>query len=61
MNQYINQRLYPFVNYYQDNWSELIPLMDYIQLTLPYESIGMSLFELNYGYAPSTFYDWDRP
>jgi transposase InsO family protein len=61
MNQYIDQRLRPFVNYYQDNWSELIPLMDYAQLTLPHESIGMSPFELNYGYAPSTSYDWDRP
>jgi hypothetical protein len=61
MNQYIDQRLRPFVNYYQDNWSELIPLMDYAQLTLPYESLGMSPFKLNYGYAPSTSYDWDRP
>jgi hypothetical protein len=61
MNQYIDQRLRPFVSYYQDNWSELIPLMDYAQLTLPHESIGMSPFELNYGYAPITSYDWDRP
>jgi len=35
--------------------------MDYAQLTLPHESIGMSPFELNYGYAPSTSYNWDRP
>jgi transposase InsO family protein len=61
MNQYIDQRLRPFISHYQDNWSELIPLMDYAQLTLPHESLGMSPFELNYGYAPSTSYDWDRP
>lgn len=35
MNQWIDQRLRPFVNYYQDNWSELIPIMDYAQATLP--------------------------
>ena len=35
--------------------------MDYAQLTLPYKSLGMSPFELNYGYTPSTSYNWDRP
>ena len=35
MNQWIDQRLRPFINYYQDNWSELIPIMDYAQATLP--------------------------
>ena len=38
-----------------------MPLMDYAQLTLPHESLGITLFEVNYGYAPSTSYDWDRP
>jgi len=35
--------------------------MDYAQLTLPYNSIGMSPFELIYGYKPRTSFDWDRP
>ena len=61
MNQYLSQRLRPFVNYYQDNWSELLPLMDYAQLTLPHESIGMSPFELLYGYQPRTSFDWQTP
>jgi transposase InsO family protein len=61
MNQYLDQRLRPFVDYYQDNWSELLPMMDYAQLTLPHDSIGMSPFELLYGYAPRTSFDWDRP
>jgi transposase InsO family protein len=61
MNQYLDQRLRPFVNYYQDNWSELLPIMDYAQLTLPHDSIGMSPFELLYGYPPRTSFDWDRP
>ena len=35
--------------------------MDYAQLTLPYNSIGMSPFELLYGYTPQTSFNWDRP
>jgi transposase InsO family protein len=61
MNQYLARRLRPFVNYYQDNWSELLPMMDYAQLTLPHESIGMSPFELLYGYQPRTSFDWKMP
>jgi hypothetical protein len=61
MNQYIDQRLRPFVNHYQDNWASLIPMMDYVQLTLPHESIGMSPFELLKGYRPRSTWDWDRP
>jgi len=61
MNQYIDQRLRPFVNYYQNNWSELLPMLDYAQLTLPHESLGMSPFELQNGYLPRTSFDWDRP
>ena len=61
MNQYLAQRLRPFVSYYQDNWSELLPIMDYAQLTLPHESIGMSPFELLYGHPPRTSFDWKRP
>ena len=61
MNQYIDQRLRPFVNHYQDNWSLLIPMMDYAQLTLHHESIRMSPFELLKGYKPRTSWDWNRP
>jgi hypothetical protein len=35
LNQYIDQQLWPFVNYYQDNWSELLLIIDYVQATLP--------------------------
>src|SRR3979411_193162 len=61
MNQYLTQRLRPFVNYYQDNWSDLLPMMDYAQLTLPHSSIGMSPFELLYGRLPRTSFDWNIP
>ena len=61
MNQYLAQRLRPFVNYYQDDWSDLLPMMDYAQLTNWHESIGMSPFELLYGYQPRTSFDWKNP
>jgi hypothetical protein len=46
MNQYLDQRLCLYVNYYQDNWSEMLLLIDYTQLTLLHSSIGMSSFQL---------------
>lgn len=61
MNQYLDQRLRPYVNYYQENWSELLPLMDYAQLILPHSSIGMSPYELLNGRLPRTSFDWNTP
>ena len=62
MNQYLEQRLRPFVSYYQDNWAELLPMMDYAQLTLPHDSLGqMSPFEVLYGYPARTSFDWNTP
>ena len=57
MNQYLEQRLRPFVNYYQDNWSELLPMMDYAQLKLPQSNIGMSPFEVQNGFKARTAFD----
>lgn len=57
MNQYLDQRLRPFVNHYQDNWSDLLPIIDHAQLTLPHDSIRMSPFELNYRYQARTSFD----
>jgi transposase InsO family protein len=61
MNQYMDQRLRPFINHYQDNWSELLPMLDYAQFTLPHSSIGMSGYELVNGYLPRTSFDWNTP
>jgi transposase InsO family protein len=61
MNQYIDQRLRPFVNYYQDNWSELLPMMDYAQATLPHESTRLAPFQIEFGYEPRTSFDWKQP
>jgi hypothetical protein len=42
LNQYIDQRLRPFVNHFQDNWSDLLPAMDFAQAILPHESTGLA-------------------
>jgi hypothetical protein len=43
-----------FVNYFQDNWVELLPIMDYANVTLPNSSTGFSLIELEMGDLPRT-------
>jgi len=61
MNQYSDQRLRPFVNHYQDNWSKMLPALDNAALTLPHESIGTSPFFLTRGYSPRKSFDWKAP
>ena len=51
------QRLRPFVNYYQDNWSELLPMVDFAGAMLQ-DSIGLSPFLVDNGYEPRTSFDW---
>ena len=60
MNKYIDQRLRPFVSYYQDNWSDLLPIMDRVQLTLPHSSLGMSPYQVLYGSEPKQSWHWSR-
>jgi transposase InsO family protein len=60
-NQYLDQRLRPFVSYFQDDWSELLPIMDYTQATLPHDSTGYAPIQLEMGYLPRTSFDWTQP
>jgi transposase InsO family protein len=60
-NQYLQKCLQPFISYYQDDWSEYFPMMDYIQLTLPHSSLGdLPPFEVLYGHAPHTPWSWKQ-
>jgi Integrase zinc binding domain/Integrase core domain len=61
MNRYIDQRLRPFVTHFQDNWSELIPIMDRAQMTLPHSTIGMTPYQLKHGVEPRNSWDWRSP
>lgn len=58
VNQHIVNRLRPFINRYQDNWSELLPLIDFAAAALPSESTGASPFLVDCGYEPRTSFDW---
>jgi transposase InsO family protein len=60
-NQWIDQRLRPFVNHHQDNWSELIHVVDFAAAALPHDSTGMSSFLVELGFEPRMSFDWDRP
>jgi len=61
LNQYIDQRLRPFVDHYQSNWSSMLPALDNAQLTLPHDTIGTSPFYLSRGYSPRRSFDWEAP
>ena len=60
-NQYLDQRLRPFVTHFQDNWAELLPVMDFAQASLPQESTGYAPIQLEMGYLPRTSFDWQLP
>jgi transposase InsO family protein len=60
-NQWIDQRLRPFINAFQDDWSSLIHAVDYAAAVLPHESTGLSSFQVELGYQPRMDIDWERP
>lgn len=57
-NQIIEQRLRPFVNHYQDDWSEKLPMVDFAGALLTGESTEASPFLIDSGYTPRTSFDW---
>jgi hypothetical protein len=60
MNQYINQRLRPYLNHAQDNWSIKLPAMDYIQNSLPQDSTNLSPHEILFGFPMPCSWDWEK-
>jgi transposase InsO family protein len=59
LNQYINQRLRPFVSHYQDNWSKAIPALDAVQASLPHDSTGLQPHEVLFGFPMPMPFDWE--
>ena len=57
-NQHMAQKLRPFVNHYQDNWSELLPVVDFSGAVLSQDSTSLSPFLVDNGYEPRTSFDW---
>ena len=60
LNQYIDQRLHPFINHFQDNWSDLLPVIDFAQAILPHESTGLAPYKLELSYKPCLHFDWEH-
>jgi len=60
VNQYLDQRLRPFINYHQDNWSDLLPCMDWAQAILPHDTTGLSPYEIEFGHQPTHHWDWEE-
>lgn len=58
VNQHIANCLHPFVNQYQGNWSDLLPMMDFAAAVLHSETTEASSFLIDCGYEPHTSFDW---
>ena len=58
VNQHIATRIRPFINHHQDNWSELLPMVDFAAAALPSETTLASPFLIDCGYEPRTSFDW---
>ncbi|KAJ8105804.1 hypothetical protein ONZ43_g7278 [Nemania bipapillata] len=56
--EYLDQRLRPFCNHYQDNWAEALPAMDYAAASLPHESTGLQPHEVLFGFPMPGHLDW---
>jgi transposase InsO family protein len=61
MNQWISQRLRPFISYYQDDWDEYLPMLNLASACLQHESTGLSPFMVERGYEPRMSMDWKVP
>ena len=51
--------LQAFVNYEQDNWAQLLPIAKFAYNNAKNVSTGHTLFKLNCGFQPQTFYKKD--
>jgi len=52
-NQTLEQYLHIYCNYQQDNWSELLPLVEFAYNNAPSATTGVSPFFTNKGYHPN--------
>jgi len=52
-NQTLKQYLYVYCNYQQDNWSELLPLAEFVYNDALSATTGVSPFFTNKGYHPN--------
>jgi hypothetical protein len=56
-NQFIQTRLRPFVNYFQDNWFNLLPCINFAMVIQPHDATGLSPAKVDLGYLPKMLFD----
>ncbi|KAI3220470.1 hypothetical protein DTO012A9_10171 [Penicillium roqueforti] len=59
-NQFMAQRLRPYIEYNQDDWSEYLPMVDFAASILPQDTTKRSPFFVERGYEPAMSFDWNR-
>jgi hypothetical protein len=59
VNQFIQTRLRSFVNYFQDNWFNLLPYIDFAMAIQPHDATGLSPAEVDLGYLFRMLFDWE--
>ena len=59
VNQHIINCLQPFINHHQDDWADLLPLIDFAAAALPPKITGTFSFLIDCGYEPHTSFDWE--
>lgn len=59
MNQFIQTKLRPFIDHFQDDWSILLPCLDFAHATQPHESTGLAPVQVELGYLPRMTFDWE--
>jgi hypothetical protein len=57
VNQFIQTKLRPFVNYFQNNWSKLLPCIDFAMATQLHDAIGLYSAKVDLGYFPKMLFD----
>ena len=59
--RHLEQYLRVYCNYQQNNWSELLPLVEFAYNNVPSATTGVFLFFANKGYYPnlSVYSEWD--
>ena len=57
VNQHIINRLQPFINHHQDDWADLLPLIDFAAAALSSEITDAFSFLIDCGYESCTSFD----
>ena len=58
VNQHIQQWLWFFVNHYQNNWSELLLMIDFVAAALSQKSTDFFSFQIEFEFEFCTSFDW---